>query len=232
MPNYLNSRSLPGNPQLWSSAVNANDITLTLPDVLIGDATLDGRVTSADAFKIIQHWGDLSGQRNWLEGDLTFDGNVTSADAFKIIQSWQATTDVPVPGVASATYNTTNGEVRIWTHGVSAVGIYSETSELLEVVPGKDTINAPGGTLFTEDFRPVSVVDFAFFSTLEDLTDHVYFVIPAGIPNDENFDLIILYLESGDPTEYRIPVEWVPEPATMALLLMGGTVVLSRRRRK
>ena len=61
---------------------------------------------------------------------------------------------------------------------------------------------------------------------------HLYVEAMPGILEEE-FDLVLYTASFVEvPYELTVDVVWTPEPATMTLLLLGGAIVLARRRRK
>ena len=227
-------------------------VTVTLPQVLRGDSTLDGRVMMNDALPIILNWQkDVPVGTGWELGNFNFDDKIMMNDALEIVLSWGQKTDADPPGPnpagaveaaavadrATAVYDAATGFVWLEVNSALAYLQIIDPNSSGELGP-KD----PDGTkpfvgfhplmaaALLEDERPHHVGEMNFGGLPQTAGPHLYVEATPGIPAGD-FDFV-LYTAALDWTDATVDVVWTPEPATMTLLLMGGALVMARRRRR
>ena len=227
-------------------------VTVTLPQVLRGDSNLDGRVMMVDALPIILNWQKtVPVGTGWELGNFNFDDKIMMNDALEIVLSWGQKTDADPPGPnpagaveaaavadrATAVYDAATGFVWLEVNSALAYLQIIDPNSSGELGP-KD----PDGTkpfvgfhplmaaALLEDERPHHVGEMNFGGLPQTAGPHLYVEATPGIPQ-EDFDFV-LYTAALDWTDATVDVVWTPEPATMTLLMMGGALVMARRRRR
>jgi hypothetical protein len=212
------------------------DLTMSYEVIhpIYGDTDLDDDVDSSDAGNLIPNWtGPLAastGTKTWGEGDTDNDGDVDSSDAGRMIPNWTgplAGNLIPSPGVADLVYNPATGGVTL----VPSSGDGVITNFVLKSAGGFLPPHNCAFCNFTyySDPNEMSETDFSFvgFSGPHFMGN----IMPAGM------DLVALEAfltqatyagalggEGGDLDLV------IPEPATLALMGLGGLLVLRRRR--
>ena len=226
-------------------------VTVNLPQVLRGDSTLDGRVMMNDALPIILNWQKaVPAGTGWELGNFNFDDKIMMNDALEIILSWGQKTDADPPGPNPAGAVVAAVEDRATAYYDAATGfVWLEVNSALAYLQIIDPNSSgelgpkdPDGTkpfvgfhplmaaALLEDERPHHVGEMNFGGLPQTAGPHLYVEATPGIPQ-EDFDFV-LYTAALDWTDATVDVVWTPEPATMTLLLMGGALVLARRRRR
>ena len=221
------------NASAYIDNVNYGDgtddaVTVTLKALVSGDADLSGKVDSDDASIINTNW--LQSGKNWFTGDFDGNGDVDSDDASEISANWLVEADAPVAGTATATYDADTGEVRISADSVSQVGIRSDSHGL-----GTGTINWLNTFTLHEDSLPERVIETLIGANIPGPTfstnweDFLFFTAPSGIAEGE-FDFQVRYQAVGGEVTFG-DVEYIPEPGTLVLLVIGALGLLVWRRR-
>ena len=214
----------------------AADLAVGVPAALAGaeyDLNGDETVNGADLDKWLTHAATINGLGSaYLKGDTNLDGDVDvwafdgSGDAQQLSSNLGSSSDVGVDaaaGTAEALYDPATGELffDIGT-GVGVVGLMADGMKHGEVDAGS-IFGAPGQN---------SGNILAYFNTsgLPTGEASVGMVLPAGLAQDA---ISFSYTPVGGATTV-VPVTMiaVPEPSTIAMLVIVGLVGICCRRRR
>lgn len=93
----------PDHVRYAAPAYDATGLTLTVADLLLGDATSDRRVDFADLVVLAQHYnrGVPAGDDPWADGDFNVDGAVDFADLVALAQHYNTGPGTAGPAAAA-----------------------------------------------------------------------------------------------------------------------------------
>lgn len=200
-----------------------------------GDVNTDGQVTMADFGILANPVNFAQPDKAWQQGDLNQDGTVTMAD-FGILANpanfAQPITagGVPGPGEIEIVVDYTTGVVTIVANNCTVVGleILSASSGLIPA--NWDSLLDQGVASAWTELGSVAwnLTESGFTSYLLDGSYNIGAIYDTTA---DPRDLLFSYLDSVTWTPVYEDVTYVPEPATLSLLVLGGIGVLLRRRR-
>jgi hypothetical protein len=208
---------------------------------LVGDVDFDGDVDNADIGRAVGSYNGSSGAgKVYSDGDMDFDGDVDNADIGRVAGAFTGalpTENLPDGGGnADLIYDPATGDV--WLNASEAAGGVV-TSFQLENADGTFTpgnyVGPTGGLggCFKDvgaDVIADSDLTFAGFSGIRDFGN----IFPAGmdLAQLEAFLTTAVYTGAFGSGQQQIGLMLIPEPATLALLGLGGLgMVLGRKRR-
>jgi hypothetical protein len=143
-----------------------------------------------------------------------------------------------VPATAWATYAADTGRVTVSVNaGQATLRLFDSIDYTAPThVESLDIISSAGGlakigNLGLAATNPLDArPNRAGVSWPAEGADQLFFTAPAGIPRAA-FDFVLLYHSTYKSEHVSVPVEYVPEPATMLLLVAALPMVPRRRRR-
>ncbi len=204
-----------------------------------GDANGDGRVDGQDITNLITNFsrpGDPA-DRNWLKSDTAGgifgrgDGNVDGQDITDLISNFTGDPGPATDGTAAAEYNPATGEFRIFADGVMSWSLISDgdftdagLAALSDVLPLGDASNLAS-------LNENTVGEGGFGGTMSYADVALGAIVPAGT----NPSRLTLQYVTGFGADPQIgPINVVPEPGTLAMLLAAalGAILVWRRRKR
>ena len=192
-----------------------------------GDVNTDGQTEFADLLAVIAVANYNQVDTSLATGDTTQDGQTEFADLLAVIAVANYNTVVtgPEAGEVELVVDYTTGEVWLDANSVSAMNAYSIHSDLGDIVPGNHS--NPFSWMAA---GALTGYDLDMFTTSPSAKDGLYSLGLIYNTSNDNRDLEF-YWGDGTPTQIEGYVTYVPEPATLSLLVLGGIGVLLRRRR-
>ena len=214
---------IPGDAN-WDGVVSADDYAAVwwrdgsvysvpeladTPEPLYGDANHDGMVSADDYASIQIHFGD-TGDIGIL-GDANWDG-VVSADDYAAVGTrpdWPPVYDVPELGdIPEPHPGDANHDGMVSADDYASIQVhFGDTGEI--GIPGDANWD---GVVSADDYAAVKISPYANWDGLVSADD--YGIVQQGF--------------NGDGAIY--PGSTVPEPATLSLLVIGGLVLIRRKK--
>jgi len=197
-----------------------------------GDTDLSGRADFDDAWTLMKNYDDagVPAGKAWWNGDSDGDTDVDFDDAWLLLGNYseEAPPDdgplAPAAASASASYDAATGDVKITLSGVGGARINSAAG----LLGSTGSVNSLPGAMFSRDKRPNEVGDVGF--PLTDQTDFLWFTAPTGL-TQQQFDFVVTYAAVGG-SDVTAGVTYIPEPATLGVLVLGAPLLLWRRKRR
>ncbi len=221
--------------RMWPLAYDATHF------LLWGDADTDGDVDLLDAGDLLANYTGMGGSgMTWAQGDFNADGDVDLLDAGELLVNYtgmgggMALGSTPMllgtaaaPGTAAGTYNPTTGEIVLSADGIKFLYISGE-GLLTADDPDLSFLNLSGDSAVEDHDDMIGFMDLENAQTFTDAS--LGNVATLGLAEG---DLTLTYqasLTSGN--QVTVPLDVIPEPATLALAGLGAAAALARRRRR
>ena len=184
------------------------------------DLNNDGSVDAADAAIMFADWGANADSI----ADLNNDGFVDASDAGTLFAAWTGEPAEPADQSATAEYNFVTGQLLVSAKNVVNVFVESAGGGL---TPGGAS-DVPAGLLLSDNANRVGLTGFAGINVT-----NWGAAIGAGLA-ESDLSLVVgpaLGVPSVTHAAGTAEFAYVPEPTSMALLLLGGTLLLASGRR-
>ncbi len=197
-----------------------------------GDADLDKDVDLVDAGTVYNHFtgANKPPAKTWSQGDFDGDQDVDLLDVYELLVNWTgaltgATGPMALaaadPGTACGTYDWTTGEIVLSASGIEYLRVDGD-GLLTGDAPDWSFLSA-GLTDDCDDFTGYWALGNPQTFTDQSIGDVAALGLEAG-------DLMLVYQADVDANQLSVPLEVVPEPATVVLLAAGGLALVSRRK--
>jgi hypothetical protein len=195
-----------------------------------GDADLDNDVDLVDAGTVYNHFtgANKPPAKTWSEGNFDGDQDVDLQDVGELSVNWTGAVTMmasamgPAPaGTACGTYDWTTGEIVLSASGIEYLRIDGK-GLLTGDAPDWGFLTA-GLTDDCDDFTGFWAFQNAQTFTDQSIGDVAATGLAAG-------DLMLVYQADLDADQVSVPLEVVPEPATLALVALAGAALVLRRK--
>lgn len=179
----------------------------------LGDANLNGTVDVDDASILMTNFGQSSGM-TWTDGDFNGDGAIDIDDAGLLLAGFTAPEPSPGPNVIAVTIDPVTLTVSIETSQVALIRLQDPSGTIVDYTPADPTSTA----------NPVTPTLVGEFMLGDVITGTAVITFSEFV----NQDVIIGYQLLGGPRVDTV-FTLIPEPAGMAVLGLGGLILLRRR---
>lgn len=197
-----------------------------------GDADRDKDVDLDDAGELLNNYTGAGNpqSKTWAQGDFDGDEDVDLLDAGELLVNWSGaltgTTGLKTlaaadPDTACGTYDRTTGEIVLSASGIEYLRVDGD-GLLTGDAPDWSFLSA-GLTDDSDDFTGYWALANPQTFTDQSIGDVAALGLGAG-------ELMLVYQADVDADQLAVPLEVVPEPATLALLAAGGLALALRRK--